>query len=183
VTASGDVDAAMRDVLEIERNSWKQDQGSSFTADGSVARFYANLARACAGRGWLRLHLLYLDGQPVAHVFGVRHGKSFLALKTSYDRRFRSASPGVGLMLEAVERAFGEGAAMVEFLGDEARWKAEFATEYRLSTNLFVFSGGIPDWRMGAFWEGHLKPFVRNHAPGLVGLKSRLRQRIKGDRA
>jgi CelD/BcsL family acetyltransferase involved in cellulose biosynthesis len=174
VTEPGEARDAMADVLEIERHSWKQETGTSFTADTGVEGFYLELAEACAARGWLRLHLLYLDGQPVAHAIGVRYRSELLALKTSYDLRFAERSPGVAMMLTLIEQACAEGAAAVDLLGEETRWKAEMANDVRRCFDALVYTRGLPVCEMLALSELWLRPLVRRHTPWLLDVKRRL---------
>ena len=79
--------------MQIEANSWKQDDGSSFTAAEQLVQFYGRFAVQAAENGWLRLYLLYLDGQPVAHIYGVVFRNHYYALKTSYHSAYRNLAP------------------------------------------------------------------------------------------
>ena len=62
VADAAGAERAMTDVLRIERNSWKDREGTSLVSEPAAAAFYTRMARNCAARGWLRLELLYLDG-------------------------------------------------------------------------------------------------------------------------
>jgi CelD/BcsL family acetyltransferase involved in cellulose biosynthesis len=174
VTDPRDIAPAMADVLEIERHSWKEDEGTSFTAETALERFYLDLACRCAERGWLRLHLLHLDGKPVAHAFAVLYRSEMLAIKTSYDQRFSELSPGVTLMLTLIERACAEGATAVDFLGAESRWKAEMANDIRTCFDSFIFTRGLPDCEVRWLLERRVKPLLRRHAPVLLAPIRRL---------
>lgn len=169
-----DAGRAISDVFEIERHSWKEDAGTSFTAEAALERFYLDLALRCAGRGWLRLHLLYLDGQPVAHVFAALYRGEMLAIKTSYDQRFKELSPGSNLMLTLVEQACIQGAKAVDFLGEESRWKTEMANDVRLCWDALVYTRGLPDCELRSLVQERVKPLLRRYAPGLLDLRRRL---------
>ena len=103
-----------------------------------------------------------------------------LAIKTSYDQRFRQLSPGINLMLRLLEQAFAEGVEAVDLLGEEARWKAEMTNESRICEDSFVFTRGLPDGEARLLLETWLKPVLRRHAPWLFDLKRRL---VDGRRA
>jgi CelD/BcsL family acetyltransferase involved in cellulose biosynthesis len=180
VTDPKDAAPAMADVFEIERHSWKEDTGTSFTADPALEPFYRDLALGFAARGWLRLHLLYVNEAPVAHVFAARYRGELLAIKASYDQRSHQLSPGINLMLRLIEQAFAEGAEAVDLLGEEARWKAEMANELRICEDSFVFTRGLPDGEARFLLETWLKPVLRRRAPWLFDLKRRL---VDGSRA
>ena len=167
VTAPSDVPGAMAEVLEIERRSWKEREGTSLTTEPGCDAFYGQLARRCAERGWLRLHLLRVDGRPAAHVLAVSYGREYLALKTSYDHEFAELSPGVLIMLQVLEGAFGEEREVFDLLGRESRWKGEMATGGRPHVDLSLFSPVLMDSRVSALLETRLKPFARRRLPWL----------------
>lgn len=168
VTAREDLPNALADVLEIESHSWKHETGTSFQKEAGVEHFYSRLAELCADRGWLRLSLLYLDGRPAAHCFGVVHGNELLALKTSFSRELASLSPGLALMLCVSEQAFREGLAAVDLLGHPDRWKTEMANEERAHVDLCIFPRGLVEYEAHAFLEGRVEPFLRERLPPRV---------------
>jgi len=169
----GGVEAALGDVFEIERHCWKEEQGTSLNSEPGVGDFYRGLARRCAERGWLRLHLLRLDERPVAYTFAVAYAGELLALKTSYDSRLRSASPGIVLMLSALEQAFAEGMTAVDFLGDAARWKAEMASAATELHDVCLFSRGVLKCEVCRQLEVRVRPFVKGRLPMLARLRGR----------
>jgi CelD/BcsL family acetyltransferase involved in cellulose biosynthesis len=164
----------MEEVLQIERRSWKEDRGTSFTAEAGLSRFYGDLAARFAAAGWLRIYLLHLNAVPVAHIFGAEYQNEYFALKTSYDGAYRDASPGQLLFQYALRDAFERKLAAFDFLGDESRWKKEMANDTRHHTDLCAFS--VFDLHCGwcALRETRLKPLVRAVAPWLADLKRSL---------
>jgi CelD/BcsL family acetyltransferase involved in cellulose biosynthesis len=174
IVTGGEIARAMDEVLEIERHSWKEDRGTSFTAEEGLDRFYGTLARRCAERGWLRLHLLRIDGRPAAFTFAVSYAGELLALKTSYDSRLRGASPGIVLMLHAVEQAFAEGMTSVNLLGDASRWKSEITDDYVEIDDVCLFTRGIPETELQLFMRSHVRPLVRRYLPALTAMSRSL---------
>lgn len=148
-------------ILEIERKSWKQGNGSSFSAQPDIARFYVQLARLCSARGWFRSYLLYLGGLPAAHIFGVEYGNGYYALKTSYDEDLAAASPGVVLFAAAIEDAFSRRLKFFDLLGLQARWKLELANARREHVNVCLFAPTNLHCQSCRLLETHVKPFVR----------------------
>ena len=169
---------AMTDVLVIERNSWKDRAGTSFLTEDGVASFYSNLARRCASRQWLRLHLLYLDDRPVAHIYGLVYKGEFYAVKTTYDEAYRSWSPGLVLFQYVIRQALQDGVSVFDLLGEESRWKREIANDSRQYAHLCVYSTmqGRCDWC--ALRENTLKPFLRTNAPQAVELVKKARRNL-----
>lgn len=180
VVTGGEVARAMEEVLEIERHSWKEDRGTSFTADTGLDRFYGTLARRCAEQGWLRLHLLRIDGRPAAFTFAISYAGEVLALKTSYDSRLGAVSPGIVLMLRAMEHAFSEGLTVFNLLGGSSRWKSEITDDCVEIDDVCLCTRGIPETEWRLLTEGRIRPLVRRHLPALTGLSRSLASRGKG---
>jgi len=180
VADAAGVERAMTDVLRIERNSWKDREGTSLVSEPSAAAFYNRVARSCAPRGWWRVELLYLDGQPVAHLLAAVYRGTYYALKTSYDEAYRAWSPGIVLFQHVIHSAFEEGLATFDFLGEEARWKDELANDFRHHVDACAFTG--PAWRCR--WDRvrstRIKPFLEERAPAVLALARRALDRPAG---
>lgn len=168
------VDRAMTDVLRIERSSWKHREGTSLVSEPSAAAFYTRMARSCAARGWLRVELLYLEGQPVAHLLGAVHRGTYYALKTSYVEAYRAWSPGIVLFRHAIGKAFEDGLGTFDFLGADSRWKSELANGTRLQVDACAFAASAWRCRWDRVRVGRVKPFVERRAPALIGLRRRV---------
>lgn len=175
-TTPAECEAAMPDVFRIEEKSWKQATGTSFALEPGTGPFYDALARRAAAKGWLRLYIAYLDGAPLAHMFGVVFKNEYLALKTSYDESARDLSPGIALAAYALRDAFTQRYEAFDFLGVQARWKEELATEVRLWSNACVFSGFALRCHACRTYETAVKPFVREHFEPVL----KVRRRLKG---
>lgn len=180
VADAGGAERAMTDVLRIERNSWKDREGTSLVSEPSAAAFYNRMARSCAARGWLRVELLYLDGQPVAHILGAVHRGTYYALKTSYDEAYRAWSPGIVLFRHAIRKAFEDGLGTFDFLGADSRWKSELANDARLHVDACVFAGSAWRCRWDRVRVGRVKPFLERRAPALAALRRRVLDRSAG---
>ena len=173
VDDAGGAERAMTDVLRIERNSWKDREGTSLVSEPGAAAFYSRIARTCAPLGWLRVELLYLDGEPVAHLLGLVHRGTYYALKTSYDEAYRAWSPGVTLFQHAIRRAFEEGLTTFDFLGDDSRWKAELANAERAQVDVCAFADTALRCRWDSLKVSRIKPFLEERAPAVLAVRRR----------
>ena len=141
VTSAADPDGAtMRDVMDIERLSWKHESATSFDTEPGVGDFYEVLAKRAGDRGWLRIYVMHLDGEPIAHLYGIVYKNEYLALKTSYVQAQRALSPGSVLFDHVLQDAFAQGYRAIDLLGVESRWKNELSTDAREPTTTCVFS-------------------------------------------
>ncbi len=161
---------ALEAFFSVEARSWKGKAGSSL-ATGEQRVFHSLLARRAAERGWLRLHVLYLDSRPIAHVFGVRFRDRLVTLSSSFDPAESAWSPGTAVLLHALEAAAREGVSDVDFLGSGQRWKNEMATARVDRVSLCIHQGS--DWRCAVCHaiEDDAKPLIRRQFPSLVAWK------------
>ena len=166
--------AAMADVLTIEQNSWKQDAGTSFTAEEGLAGFYGEFAMRAAEKNWLRLYLLYLDGQPLAHIYGVVFKNVYWAIKTSYDQHFRHLSPGVVIFAKALEDSFDQKLTLFDFLGEPDRWKSELENDTVTNTDMCIFAANDLKCSWCKLYQAGLKPWLNQHVPGIKRMKERV---------
>ncbi|MBN2113220.1 MAG: GNAT family N-acetyltransferase [Acidimicrobiia bacterium] len=174
VADAAGVERAMTEVLRIERNSWKHPTGTSLVSEPGAAAFYGRIARNAAAAGWLRVELLYLDGEPVAHILGVAYRGTYYALKTSYDEAYRAWSPGVVLFQHAIRKAFEDGLHTFDFLGADARWKSELANDRRAHVEACAFAASALRCRWDRFRVDRVKPFLEERAPALLALRRRV---------
>jgi len=115
----------------LEAAGWKGERGSAIASQPATARFYAELARWAAARGWLRLCFLCLDGRALAFDYCLQHAGVHWMLKTGFDPACAELSPGKLLRRERLARAFAEGLRAYELLGAEEPWKLAWATGTR----------------------------------------------------
>lgn len=175
VTDEADLPRALDAVATIERGSWKEAAGQSITAEDGAETLYRRLMERAYRRGWGRIHLLYIRGEPVAHVLGVVYRNRYYPFKTSFHAQHAGRSPGSVLVMYAIRDAFAEGYDTFEFLGMDEYFKRKLANGCREQVDLCVFAGALPRCLACAWREGVAKPFVRSRMPWLIDLKRRLR--------
>lgn len=179
VSRAEDCDEAMRDIVEIERRSWKAERKVSLDRLNGPQRLYDAFARAAVTNGLLQTYLLYLDSKPVVYVYGVSFRNEYYALRTAYDSEYGKLSPGVVIFDRILRDAFEEGKEMVDFgPGDESRWKHDFANDVRSQVNVCVFSPWSVRCRCCGVCQQRLKPYLKRHAPVLSKIRDRLRPRV-----
>jgi CelD/BcsL family acetyltransferase involved in cellulose biosynthesis len=168
VSAIEHCDDGLAAVLKIEGNSWKHAAGTSFANEPGVRPFYEAVAKRAASAGWFRLHLLYLDSDPIAHVYGVEYKNEYLAIKTSYDQKYRDLSPGAVIFEFALRDAFDRGLSVFDLLGVESRWKRELGTDKRHEVAVCAFSATDLRCRACRAYRLQLKPLVKRLLPSRV---------------
>lgn len=117
----------LAEAFRLEAAGWKGRQGTAMASDPAVRRFYADVARWAADRGWLRIAFLRLDGRPIAFSLSLSEGRDHYLLKTAYDEELRSLGPGMLQVAEMIRDAVASGVRTCHFLGTDEPWKTEWA--------------------------------------------------------
>ncbi|WP_237479952.1 GNAT family N-acetyltransferase [Lichenibacterium dinghuense] len=147
-----------------------------------IQSFYRSAALAGLEGGPVRLFVLSVDGGPVATFYGLEHGAGFqgLILTMSDDKAWRTASPGVQIVAEALQWARGRGLTYFDLSVGDLPYKREFGLVREtldevvqpLSPQGFAFASAL---RAAAFAKARL----REH-PGARARIDRLRRRLRG---
>jgi CelD/BcsL family acetyltransferase involved in cellulose biosynthesis len=140
VTTPGEFDAAYEALLQVERASWKEANGTSISADRRQAALYRDWGRAGAAAGHLHLQLLTLNGEPIAHNLGAIHRGTYYYLKTSYAARYRPLSPATFLRLALIESMIGRGFTAIDFCGTPYEWEQQWTDRYRWHHVLSIYA-------------------------------------------
>jgi CelD/BcsL family acetyltransferase involved in cellulose biosynthesis len=132
----------LEEGFRVEGAGWKGDYGTSIDSRPATRRFYTDVARWAAGRGWLRLAFLRLDGRALAFDYCLEYDDTHYLLKTGYDPAYRKFAPGMIIRHRMLERAFSDGITTYDFLGmgSDFAWKREWtdAQQERLFMHMFA---------------------------------------------
>lgn len=126
-----DLDALLTEGFVIEASGWKGERGTAMSSRPETSRFYREFAGLAAERGWLRLSFLRVGGHAIAFNYGIQLDDVHYAIKTGYDQRAASFSPGLLLHHAALRRAFDTSVTRYELLGSDDAWKQPWASDYR----------------------------------------------------
>jgi len=154
------LDALLDEGFEIEGSGWKTEAGTAIQAVPEVRRFYTEIARWAASRGWLRLAFLRLDGRPLAFDLCLEACGAFYALKGGFDVEYRRFGPGSLLTYESLRRAFENGLDSYEFLGSDDPYKMQWTSTTRERARLQVFSRSLAGRMQDAAWR-YGRPLVK----------------------
>jgi CelD/BcsL family acetyltransferase involved in cellulose biosynthesis len=155
------LEALLEEGFAIEGSGWKTERGSAITAVPEVRRFYTEVARWAAVRGWLRLAFLRLDGRPLAFDFCIEAGGAIYALKGGYDVEYRRFGPGTLLTHESLRRGFTtSGLDSYEFLGSDDPYKLSWTATTRESVRFQAFSRSPAGRAEHAAWR-YGRPLVK----------------------
>jgi len=125
--------------LKLEASGWKGRSGTSILGNPSAESLYFGFARAAAEKGWLRLHLLELNGVPIAIDYGCAFGGRGVFIKTGFDEAYRRMSPGTLLLAETLRRAIEEGLHSYDFLGAAEHHKTRWTSEVHARERIWAY--------------------------------------------
>lgn len=128
-------DATRRDALQIlvdlHTRRWDARGGSTAFHLPALVGFHEDFSRLALERGWLRLYVLRLDGEPAAAIYGLRYGSTFLFYQSGFDPRFAQHAVGLALMGLVIREAIAEGAAEFDMLHGDEPYKFLWAARQR----------------------------------------------------
>lgn len=132
---------ALDAFLRIEGSGWKAAAGTAIASDPRVERLYRTFAASAAQRGWLRLHLLELDGHVVAGDLACRLDGTEYLMKTGFDPAHATGSPGLVLRARVLRRAIEDGLTAYDFLGGPDPYKLRWTDTLRPRVSVRGFRG------------------------------------------
>jgi CelD/BcsL family acetyltransferase involved in cellulose biosynthesis len=156
----------------LERLGWKGAEGTAIASTAATRRFYGDVARWAAPRGWLRLAFLRLDGRAIAFQFDLEASATYYSLKIGYDPNYERLSPGKLLAYAMVSRAVSLGLGTYELLGTDESWKYRWTQTVRELVTVDAFPPspvGLVTWSIVV----HGPPLARR-----LPLASRLAARL-----
>ncbi len=137
---------AMEDFLRLHRLRWAEEGGSYGIPPGPVEDFHREVAPLLAGRGWLRLYRLLVEGNAIAAVYGIEIGRRFYYYQSGWDPAWSARSPGIVLVGRTVEDAYARGLADYDFLRGTEPYKLDWAGDRRETCTLRLRA---PSFRAG----------------------------------
>jgi CelD/BcsL family acetyltransferase involved in cellulose biosynthesis len=144
--------------LRLEGSGWKARAGTAILSDQRIAGLYHSFAAAAAAAGWLRLHLLELEGVPIAGDLSCAFAGGSFLIKTGFDERYAHLSPGLVLRGEALRASIEEGAAFYDFLGGPDPYKVRWANGARPRVTLDAYRGLRVPWLL---YRTRIRPAVK----------------------
>jgi len=106
----------LEECLEVARNSWQDGLVDGTTLHHeSVKDFVRDAHRAAAAAGALDLNLLYLDGRPIAFVYGYHYHGYLDLMRVGFDPKLAKLAPGNALWTRLIKDSFLRGDRILDF--------------------------------------------------------------------
>ncbi len=133
-------EAGLHAIREIEEDSWKIAAGSAITVQDFQWQFYSRYAPIAAGKGTLRIPILFLDGEPLAYDYALFDRGIYYLMKTSYKQKSQDLYPGLVLRKLLVEWTYAQNGKEIDFLGKDEDWKMKWTGAVREHNDYFVYN-------------------------------------------
>jgi CelD/BcsL family acetyltransferase involved in cellulose biosynthesis len=134
---------ALTALFDLHDLRWDSAGGSTALHTAALRRFHREFARHAIDRGWLRLVVLRLTGQPVAALYGLRYGGVHYFYQSGFDPALRSYSLGMITLARAIEAALAEGAREFDLLHGVEAYKFHWATRVRTLEDLWLHPSSL----------------------------------------
>jgi hypothetical protein len=140
-----DLDAFLDLYLDVERRSWK---GPAAAGIGRHPARIALFREQCRpGRAVAPvIHLVALDGVPVAGMFGVEFAGTLFAREIAFDEGYEGLAPGHLLMLLAIGDAMSRRLSAVNLLGFFGYYKSRWGAVITPTRGLQLLRRWSPPW-------------------------------------
>jgi CelD/BcsL family acetyltransferase involved in cellulose biosynthesis len=141
---SEEVPADLGTLFRLHDARWAERPGSSALADPAIRAFHLEFATAALERGWLRLSLMEVDGEPIAALYGWLIGGRWSYYQAGFDPAWSRHSPGFLMLAETIREAIEDGASEYDMLLGEEAFKRRFATSSRRVCSVLLAPRGRP---------------------------------------
>jgi CelD/BcsL family acetyltransferase involved in cellulose biosynthesis len=137
---------ALRALIDLHRKRWLEHGASdAFHTAGHLA-FHEEFTRLALERGWLRLDILRLNGQPASAIYALRYGPSFSFYQSGFDPQYGKYSVGLVAMAMSIQSAIAEGAEEYDFLHGTEAYKFHWAAGSRDLERIQLHPPGLIGW-------------------------------------
>ena len=133
VTETKDLEPGIEAYQKVYNASWKVPE--------PYPEFVPGLIRTCAENGWLRLGLVYIEGEPAAAQIWIVHGGTASIYKLAYDERFAQHSVGTILTARLMQHALDvDRVNEVDYLTGDDPYKKDWMSHRRELWGLLAFN-------------------------------------------
>ena len=139
-TKESDLDEAVRDASKVSRVTYQYELGVGFR-DTERKR---TLLMTSARKGWLRLHILYINGEPVAFQNIIKYGNQYVGYGIGFDPKWSRWRIGTVLFLKIIEYICTEAKAEnYDFGFGDAEYKEIYGDKHWQEVSVYIFAARL----------------------------------------
>lgn len=144
LTTVDEVESGYEMLLEIERASWKHQQGTAISSAPQATGFFRDLCSGAAARGRLHLQVLSIRGRPVAYNLGYVHDSIYSYLKTSFAEDLKPLGVATFLRARLIRSLIERGLQVMDFPAQPHEWERQWTETVRWHKKLTIYRGTAP---------------------------------------
>ena len=132
-----DLDKAIRDASKVSRVTYQYELGAGFR-DTARTR---TLLTTSAKKGWLRLHILYIHGEPVAFRNIIKYSNLYIGYGMGHDSKWSKWRVGTVLFLKILEYICNdEDVEIIDFGFGNAEYKDIYSDKQWQEASIYIFA-------------------------------------------
>ena len=137
---------ALRALIDLHKKRWLEHGDSDAFHTAGHEAFHEEFTRLALERGWLRMDVLRLNGQPAAAIYALRYGASVSFYQSGFDPQYGKYSVGLVAMAMSIHSAIEEGAEEYDFLHGTEAYKFHWAAGSRDLERIQLYPPGFRGW-------------------------------------
>ena len=137
---------ALATLVALHRKRWSERGGSTALDAANLVAFHEEFSRLALERGWLRLFVMYLEGDPVAALYGFRYRGTFYFYQTGFDPAHAREGVGQATVGLTIQHAIEEGCTEYDMLHGDEPYKFDWAGKVRELVRLQLYPGSAHGW-------------------------------------
>ena len=160
--------------LEQALRAYEQIYSASWKIPEPYPEFIRGLCRTCAGAGWLRLGVAYIDDQPAAAQIWIVNDGTANIYKLAYDERFARFSLGTILTAHLMQHVIDvDKVSIVDYLTGDDAYKRDWMSDRRERWGIVAFNPRTPRGAFAAM--RHLCARAAKRVINAISRRSRIR--------
>jgi hypothetical protein len=150
IRKDSDITRALEDVEQINSKAWKGGMGVGFSKTQEIQRDWSYFAL----NDWLRIYILYINGNPVAHWSGVLYNRKYNLFTTDFDPEYQNYNPGFFLLINMINDFIaGKEVDYYDFGLSGSHYKRLFCDIVYQQSDIFIFSQSINGLRLSFLYN------------------------------
>jgi CelD/BcsL family acetyltransferase involved in cellulose biosynthesis len=137
------VEEAMNIFFNLHQKRWLSKSERGVFALKILRDFHLDVAKNFAERGWLSLHFLTVNDEPISSIYSFDYGQKKYGYLTGFDPEFRLYGVGSLLRMYVIEKSIQEGLKEYDLTRGSEHYKADWATGIRKNFEVRLIRKGL----------------------------------------
>jgi len=137
ITNGDEIETYMKTYFQVYAKSWKKRERVG-------PKFYMDLTKDVAEKGWLRLGLVFLDNVPIVSGFAIVCDRIAYFEKTAYDEDYKDLGAGSIWFTEMIKYVIDiDNVRTIDFLRGDDKYKRYWVPQRRERKGIMIFNNNL----------------------------------------